>query len=427
VYLARDLQRERDVALKVLRAEVGIAAGAERFDREIRIASRLVHPNILPLLDSGRVPASAGGDGRLWYTMPFVEGESLRDRLKREKQLPLDEAVRLTTEIADALGHAHAQGILHRDIKPENILITKSGYAKLADFGLAKLCESPSLISNAVTETRTLAGVIVGTIAYMSPEQATGRPVDARSDVFSFGVVLYELLAGRRPFDGPTDLDVLHAIAHRPTDQLPTSIPLPLRELIARTLQKDPAHRAQTMREVVAELKRLTRQNDATPAADASPAHAGVGSGGGGVHARRRHRGGGDAQATASALGPACDPVHSTHQLHGLGHFACALTRWPAADVHPRAADVLQSRTDLRQAASGWRPRAAHRRRHYQDGAAFPARRNADFLLDGNRDRQHVAGHLGGARRRRTAAADVDECGGHDLVQRARSTAHFVF
>src|SRR5688572_21349233 len=114
VYLARDLQRDRDVALKVLRSDVGIAAGAERFDREIRLAARLVHPNILPLLDSGRVPASAGGDVRLWYTMPFVEGESLRDRLKREKQLPLDEAVRLTTEIADALGHAHAQGILHR-------------------------------------------------------------------------------------------------------------------------------------------------------------------------------------------------------------------------------------------------------------------------------------------------------------------------
>ena len=191
VYLARDLQRDRDVALKVLRPELGVASGADRFDREIRLAARLVHPNILPLLDSGTTA------GRLWYTMPYVEGETLRDRLVRERQLPLDEAVRLTTEIADGLEHAHGRGILHRDIKPENILLA-SGHALVADFGVARaLADSNDRI--------TATGFAVGTPGYMSPEQSSGDgTIDARSDQYALASVSYEMLAGEPPFTGST-------------------------------------------------------------------------------------------------------------------------------------------------------------------------------------------------------------------------------
>src|SRR5687768_11504626 len=198
VYLARDLQRDRDVALKILRSEVDATSGAERFNREIRVAARLVHPNILPLLDSGAT------DGHLWYTMPFVEGESLRDRLKREKQLPLDEAVRLTTEIADALGYAHAQGILHRDIKPENILLA-AGHALVADFGIARALGDPG-------QRITSTGLALGTPGYMSPEQSSGEhDLDARSDLYALASVSYEMLAGEPPFTGPS----AHAVIAR--------------------------------------------------------------------------------------------------------------------------------------------------------------------------------------------------------------------
>ena len=191
VYLARDLERDRDVALKVLRPELGMAGGTERFSREIRLAAGLVHPNILPLLDSG------AADGRLWYTMPFVEGESLRARLDREKQLPLDETVRLTGEIADALSLAHARGILHRDIKPENILLA-SGHALVADFGIARALGDTG-------ERITSTGLALGTPGYMSPEQSSGQhQLDARSDQYALASVSYEMLAGEPPFTGPT-------------------------------------------------------------------------------------------------------------------------------------------------------------------------------------------------------------------------------
>ena len=207
VYLARDLERDREVALKLLRPELGVASGADRFDREIRLAARLVHPNILPVLDSGAT------DGRLWYTMPFVAGETLRSMLVRERQLALDDVVRLTAEVAGGLEHAHARGIVHRDIKPENILLA-DGHALIADFGIAR----------ALTDTNeriTATGFALGTPGYMSPEQSSGQgPIDARSDQYALASVSYEMLAGEPPFTGPT----AQAVIARRLSQAPPSI-----------------------------------------------------------------------------------------------------------------------------------------------------------------------------------------------------------
>ena len=255
VYLARDLQRDRDVALKVLRSEVGIASGAERFDREIRLAARLVHPNILPLLDSGAT------DGRLWYTMPFVEGESLRDRLKREKQLSLNEAVRLTSEIADALGHAHAQGILHRDIKPENILLA-AGHALVADFGIARALGDTN-------QRITSTGLALGTPGYMSPEQSSGEhDLDARSDLYALASVTYEMLAGEPPFTGPSAQAV---IARRLSQSAPSlrvvrpGIPESVDATLRRALALVPADRFATTAEFSRALSAASSGISAAP------------------------------------------------------------------------------------------------------------------------------------------------------------------
>ena len=211
VYLAHDLQHDRQVALKVLRPELGAVAGGERFHREIRLAARLVHPHILPLLDSGEA------DGRLWYTMPFIEGESLRARLDREKQLPVDEAIRLTREIAEALSYAHGKGILHRDIKPDNILLS-DGHALVADFGIARA------IGGDPGERITGTGIALGTPGYMSPEQSSGdQELDARSDLYALGSVCYEMLAGEPPFTGPTAQAVIARRLSQPPPSLRTT------------------------------------------------------------------------------------------------------------------------------------------------------------------------------------------------------------
>src|SRR3989442_770453 len=191
VYLGQDLKHHRAVAIKVLRPELAAALGPERFVREIEIAAGLAHPHILPLHDSGEA------DGFLYYVMPYVEGESLRDRLNREKQLSVENSTQIAREVATALAYAHSRGVVHRDIKPENILLV-SEQAVVSDFGIARG------ISAAGGEKLTATGVSVGTPLYMSPEQASGRgQLDARSDIYSLGGVLYGMPAGEPPFTGP--------------------------------------------------------------------------------------------------------------------------------------------------------------------------------------------------------------------------------
>src|SRR6476469_9271399 len=191
-YRATDLKHQRDVAIKVLHPELGAALGGERFLSEIRTTARLQHPHILPLLESG------DADGLLYYVMPLVTGETLRHRLEREKQLPIDDAITIAREVADALGYAHGLGVIHRDIKPENILL-QGGHALVADFGIALA------VQTAAGQRMTQTGLSLGTPQYMSPEQAMGeRGIDARSDVYALGAVTYEMLVGEPPFTGPS-------------------------------------------------------------------------------------------------------------------------------------------------------------------------------------------------------------------------------
>ena len=199
VYLARDLKHDRHVALKILHPELAVTLGAERFQREIQVAARLQHPHIVTVLDSGEAA------GRLWFSMPFVEGETLRERLRREGPLPVKEALRLAREVADGLEYAHLHGVIHRDIKPENILLS-AGHALIADFGIARaLSEAPAHPGGAGEGLLTRTGLVVGTPAYMSPEQASGeRALGPGADLYSLAVVLYEMLAGTSPFTGPT-------------------------------------------------------------------------------------------------------------------------------------------------------------------------------------------------------------------------------
>ncbi len=237
VYLARDTRHERFVALKTLRPEIAMALGRERFLREIKLAAGLQHPNILPVYDSG----DAGGT--LYYVMPYVEGESLRDRLDREPQLPVDDALQIAKEVAEALAYAHSHDVVHRDIKPENIMLS-GGHAIVTDFGIARA------VSAAGGDKLTQTGLAIGTPAYMPPEQASGSGhVDRRSDIYSLACVLYETLAGQPPFTGPTAQAIM---ARHSLDAVPRlkivrdAIPDELEVVIERALEKVPADRYQT-------------------------------------------------------------------------------------------------------------------------------------------------------------------------------------
>src|SRR6476661_2854038 len=246
VYLAQDLKHGRPVALKVLRPALAMSMGPDRFRREITTAARLQHPHILSVHDSGET------EGLLWYTMPYVRGESLKERLKRDGPLQLEEAIRITAEAGRALDYAHREGVIHRDVKPENILLTLDGDTLVADFGIARAL-------SATNENRlTQAGLALGTPAYMAPEQATGeRGVDARTDQYSLAIVCYEMVVGRPPFEGATAPAV---IAKRFTTATPSAraaraeVPDQVDRALQRALALDPAERFGSVAEFVRAL-----------------------------------------------------------------------------------------------------------------------------------------------------------------------------
>ena len=237
VYLAQDLKHRRQVAIKVLRPELAASLGVERFVREIQIAATLTHPHVLPLFDSGEA------NGFLYYVMPFIEGESLRDRLEREGTVAIPQAIRLTDHVASALSYAHERGLVHRDIKPENILLA-GDQAIVADFGIARAVEV------AAGARLTGTGVAIGTPAYMSPEQAVGDSnIDGRSDVYSLGCVVYEMVSGRTPFEGATPQALLarHAVDTVPSlHTIDADIPLYVERAVSKALAKEPARRFET-------------------------------------------------------------------------------------------------------------------------------------------------------------------------------------
>ena len=239
VFRAQDLKYDRPVAIKVLSPDVSSAINSERFEREIQISARLSHPNILTVFDSGEI-----GD-LLYYVMTYVEGESLRDRLKRETYLPIPDAIQITCEVADALSYAHEQGVIHRDIKPENILL-RSGHVLVADFGIARATTTSE------GETLTQVGMSIGTAAYMSPEQATAETIDARTDIYALGCTLYEMLAGQVPYTGANPMAIA---ARRMVEPVPpirivrSAVPEQLEAVVVQSLERVAADRFQTMDE----------------------------------------------------------------------------------------------------------------------------------------------------------------------------------
>src|SRR5207249_4077202 len=311
VYLAEDLKHRRLVALKVLSPDLGAALGKDRFLREIDIAARLSHPHILPLHDSGEA------DGLLYYVMPYVAGESLRDRLNREKQLPIEDAVTIAGAVANALSYAHSHDVVHRDVKPENILLS-DGEAIVADFGIA------GAIAAAGGGKLTRTGMVLGTPAYMSPEQGAGeRALDGRSDVYSLGCVLYEMLAGEPPFTGPTGQAI---IAKRFTDPVPSArrlretVPAPMDQAIMKALARAPADRFATTHQFAEALR---------AAAEARP----------------------DAVAASTAATPASEDVQEP------GRNAFARHAWREAFetfTNARATRALAVEDDERLAESAW-------------------------------------------------------------------------
>ena len=266
VYYAWDIRHDRPVALKVLHPELSANLGPERFQREVKLAARLQHPHILSVHDSGEIPATETGSVLLWFTMPYVEGETLRDRLVRERQLQVEDAVRMARESALALEYAHQHGVVHRDIKPENILVTLDGTTLVADFGIARAINAEGL-------DITQSGMAVGTPAYMSPEQATGeRGLDARTDIFSLGCVLYEMLAGERPFTGPTPQVVLARIMTEPPRSvrlIRSAVPAALDAVIMRAMARTPADRFPTMAALAQALAPILSTPTGTPTMEA--------------------------------------------------------------------------------------------------------------------------------------------------------------
>lgn len=255
VFQARDLREERTVAIKVMHPRLAIALGAERFLREVAVAQSMTHPLIVPLLDSGiigpgRDVLRQGTEPLPYYVMPHVEGETLFERLQRQRRLPLSEAIPITSDVAGALGYAHRRGVLHRDVKPENVLLA-GGRAILGDFGLAR-----AIGAEYTRLTRT--GVIVGTVHYMSPEQLREEPdLDQRADIYSLGCILYEMLTGGPPYVGVSLKELISRILHAPIPSarlVVSEIPPAVDAAIARALAKSPSDRFRGVEEFVAAL-----------------------------------------------------------------------------------------------------------------------------------------------------------------------------
>ncbi|MEO7501860.1 MAG: serine/threonine-protein kinase [Gemmatimonadaceae bacterium] len=273
VYLARDVKHGRKVAIKVLHEDLAIALGADRFRREIEFATSLSHPHILQLLESGEA------NGLLYYVMPYVEGESLRQRIDRDKMLPIEEALGIAAEVATALDFAHRKNIIHRDIKPENILL-QEGHAFVADFGIARAVNSMN--QAALTQT----GVSLGTPTYMSPEQVFAeKDIDGRTDEYSLACVLYEMLTGGPPFSGPNAQAIMarHSMGAVPSMQIVrNNIPDEVEDLVQRALAKSPADRFPTLADFATELeecildrntatRRIDRRTGARPVPEPEP------------------------------------------------------------------------------------------------------------------------------------------------------------
>jgi serine/threonine protein kinase/Tol biopolymer transport system component len=268
VFRARDTRLDRSVAIKILPARFASdPTAAERFDREARAVAALSHPNILAIHDIGRE------SGITFAVTELLEGETLRDRLQTGR-LAVRKAVDLAVQIAQGLSAAHAKGIIHRDLKPENIFITQDGHAKILDFGLAKI-QSVSNPDQTQTAAPTDPGIVMGTTGYLSPEQAQARPIDTRSDVFSFGAVFYEMLGGTRAFKGDSTIDTLHSIVHNqppPIATIAPEVPTELRWILDKCLAKDPDERYQSTRDLVVDLKNAARTLDSAPMLQVTPA-----------------------------------------------------------------------------------------------------------------------------------------------------------
>jgi serine/threonine-protein kinase len=266
VYLAQDVRHDRQVAVKVLRPDLAATLGPERFHREIKIAAQLQHPHILPLHDSGEA------DGFLYYVMPYVEGQSLRDKLAKEGELPIGEATRILRDVVDALTEAHAHGVVHRDIKPENILL-RGRHALVTDFGVAKA------VSEATgREKLTTAGIALGTPAYMAPEQASADPhLDHRVDIYAIGAVAYELLTGRPVFMGTTPQQILSSHVTevpQPVTRHRDTVPTGLESVVMRCLEKKPADRWQSAEELLPQLESLATPSGGMTPTDTQPVKA---------------------------------------------------------------------------------------------------------------------------------------------------------
>ena len=273
VYKGHDSRLDRIVALKVLPPELTTSDRMQRFEQEARAASTLNHPNILTIHDVGRDADVA------WFAMEWVDGRTLRDLLHTGR-LPLRQVTQIAAQIADGLAKAHAAGIVHRDLKPENVMLTSDGFVKIVDFGIAKLAGSAVPASDAQTRTMgTSPGLVIGTAGYMSPEQASGRPVDYRSDQFALGLLIYEMASGRRPFDRPTAAQSIAAIIDAdpaPLQSLNPDVPSHLASIVSRCLAKDPSERYESTRDLARDLKSVTETNAGTAVGAAPSARKGA-------------------------------------------------------------------------------------------------------------------------------------------------------